>query len=902
MSNDRIKVPGYAQKVVYTDGIEYRNFTPDLVGIQLASDGGTPLFTMGNFSITTNMEPKSNKTFITNSFSNFVTLASMDVNVQQTLDLLLDNAVPYLNLDKSILTNYALFGSLSEYIRVSLEEIIINWPSSLYLRPVAQPDPNGPTITGYTVENYVYNTLEETSTFRIPTNLINNKFGINYLVNGSLVNTFNENNGLRDIVTNYSSFAILINKQEFGVLEFTGATTEYNDYIYLKVSGNPFSGQPVNTVLSYHIKPNKLNEDKFFNSLPDLEAYLLNRQVSPIYTATFNYPIKSDNGVLLYVTDTLSWPVSDGYNIDFDTTDYESYVGKLLDISRKSDDTISNLMVRFLVTESISDFDTTPVHLDDLHKDTSGQKMNKTLHIYGRNFDDVNKYITGLAFANSVSYDKKDNTPDVYLKNIAKVLGWELVSSILENDILKTYIESTPSTYSGQSVGLTLLEADHELWRRIILNTPWLWKSKGARKSIEFLFKFIGVPDGLIKFNEYIYLAENPIDVDTFQDVLRLNGLDTDLSLYPIDSNGYPRPLPDSPDMYFQNYGLWYRETGGSASTVDILTGNNPHVGPYDGGSKYINQFRTLIPNFTAVTITGQTTTTGSTNLFTNYNLGLINGYSGATYVDAVAEDGSDLGECFVVVSDVVSDPNPMEEFNDCGCSTPEDDLALSICVDMNEEFEASSEFQDCGNMTSSVTLKSDGTFEFEYFQYDINGNVYQVNGVDVLKTSPFSSKVCCTSGAGGIPTLYNETVGAGTPTNPYIVTNTGYICCDSSGKCGCKVACRWRISPQKTTPDGQYIVFVTETGQLRVTSPDGCNCVSRYTIPVQIIDPITGDLGYGCQLTPVGKVDLFAPTFGYVLEGTYNGRQDGSISCTSVYVPPPILNPPPPVTPPPTP
>jgi hypothetical protein len=29
MSNNRIKVAGYSQKVFYNDQIEYRNFTPD---------------------------------------------------------------------------------------------------------------------------------------------------------------------------------------------------------------------------------------------------------------------------------------------------------------------------------------------------------------------------------------------------------------------------------------------------------------------------------------------------------------------------------------------------------------------------------------------------------------------------------------------------------------------------------------------------------------------------------------------------------------------------------------------------------------------------------------------------------------------------------------------------------
>jgi hypothetical protein len=57
MSNSKIKVAGYAKENFWC-GIEYRPFSPDLVGVQIASDGGTPLFTMGNFSITTNMDPK----------------------------------------------------------------------------------------------------------------------------------------------------------------------------------------------------------------------------------------------------------------------------------------------------------------------------------------------------------------------------------------------------------------------------------------------------------------------------------------------------------------------------------------------------------------------------------------------------------------------------------------------------------------------------------------------------------------------------------------------------------------------------------------------------------------------------------------------------------------------------
>ncbi len=624
MSSNKIKVVGYAKKVFFNDGIEYRNFSPDLVGLQLASDGGTPLFTMGNFSITTNMEPKSNKTFITNKFSNFISLSDLDLTLAQTQTLLQDNASVILNLNKTNLNYYALFGSLSEFVRISLEDIITKWPASLYLTPLSQT-PSGQVLNGYTYQDYIYDILSDTSTFKVDTTFIKNNFQLNYLKNGSILNTFNSTNDLRNLTVNYLTYAILNNNVEYPLLSFTGATYSTNDFIYLKVKGNPFTGSSSTGKAFYHIKPNKTYENLFFNALPDFEAYLLNRQVSPIYTATFTYPIKSDEGVIIYVTDSVTWPVTDGYNIDFDTTDYVNYAAKLLEISTDNDLYKSNLMNRFLVSESISAFDTLPVHLSDLDQDTSGQKMNKTLQIYGRSFDEINNYITGIEFANVVTYNKQDNTPDIYLKNLARVLGWDLISSVTENDLLTNYINSAPSTYSGQSLGLTPVEADIELWRRIILNTPWLWKSKGARKSIEFLLRFIGAPQGLVKFNEYIYKAEGPIDTELFKQALILNGLDSDLSLYPIDNDGYPSPLPNTPDMYFQSNGLWYRETGGTGSTIDILTGNNPHLGPYDGGFKYINQFKQLIEGFSAVTVTSQTLTQEAENLFTNYNSGLIN-------------------------------------------------------------------------------------------------------------------------------------------------------------------------------------------------------------------------------------------------------------------------------------
>jgi len=886
----KIKVAGYSQKTSYDGNIEYRNFSPDLVGVQLASNGGTPLFTMGNFSITTNLDPKIDKNYVTGKFSDFVTLDNLNLSVLETQVLLQNNISTFLNLDTSKLKNYALFGSMTEYMRIVLEEIITKWPASLYASPFVNID--GSDYVGNTYEDYTYDLATNESNFKVNTTFLINQYQINFLTNGTIIDTFNETNDLRNMTMNYGSYAILFNDLEYDVLSFTGSTFEINDYIYFKVKGNPFTGGTTSNIY-YHIKPKKVVENTFFNSLTGLGEYLLNRQSLPLYKATFEYPTRTDSGMVLYTTKSLTWPVSDGYNIDFDTADYTEYATQLLKIATNYDLNETNLMSRFLVSDSISAFDTTPVHLDEAHQDTTtGQKVNKTLNIYGRSFDDLNQFIQGISFAHTVTYDKQDNTPDKYLKDLARVLGWELVSTIVGDNLLNNYVNNGESTFAGQSVGLTPVETDIELWRRLILNSPWIWKSKGARKSIEFLVNFMGIPKGLITFNEYIYRANAPLDVDIFVKVLEQNGLDTDLTLYPIDSDGYPTTLPDTPDMYFQNNGLWYRETGGTGATIDILAGNNPHAGGYDGGYKYINQFRKLIPNFSAVTISVDEPLTSEKNIFTNYSQGVITDYKGPTYVDIVASDNTDIGNCVVYQSEIIKDPMPEPILTPCGCPCEGEDDILSVCVEKGQPIT-----QPCKNLGGSSEPYVDETTGF----YVVTENVYdQQNEIVRLKQTSFIDKECCTALGGVSEFMYSQFDGA-FEENINMGTS-GYICCKTN-QCSCHVACTWVLKElsqdlysgsvtrgpilqplEIPVGSGSYFLqfaMFYGTGGKAVVTKDGSNCIENFTTRVSgIKDPFTGEIGVGCKLTATGLADMakgdnsiLLKMFDYRSGGGYKGR-----------------------------
>lgn len=902
MSN-KVKIIGYAQKVFYNDGIEYRNFSNDLVGNQLTenSNGESSVLTFGNFVTTTNYSSRASRIFVTKKFSNFYSLDDYNLTVSENKKLIDNNVNVVLNLDNSNLSNYAYFGSTMEFIRVSLETIINNWPASLYLTPLRNDGVN--TIVGNTVSNYVYDPITNVATFNVDTNFISNKYNINFLTNGTTINSFNQENQLRNMSVSFRDYVILINDSEYKVIDFIPANSTTNSTIGLTVEGDPFGfNGDVNSKPTYHIKPNKLIVEKFFNSLDSFENNLLNRLTLPKYTSSYKYKEEQDDGTITLGEETLTWPVTDGYNIDYDTTDYVRFVNRLAEISKAKDETESNLITRFLTAQAISDFDTLPTY-DGNEEETAGQKMNKTLKIYGREFDEIKKYIEGISFANVVTYDKKENTPDQLVKYLARVLGWELTSSIIENDIINSYLNVGARSYAGQSRGLTPAEAEVELWRRLILNSSWIWKSKGTRKAIEFFFKLIGTPDGLIEFNEHVYVAKKPIDMDLFYATLENNGLENDLSLYNVDDEGYPKFFRDTSNMYFQKGGQWYRETAGPAASQYILAGNNPHVGPYDRGKAYINQLENIIPDFTAFTLTSTTITTGTTQLFTNYNSGIINQYTGDTFISLQNDNGIDLSGKVSVTTSIIQDPFPQIEYTDCGCDVPEDDEALKLYV-KKDDISQLQVVQKCNadvtdspppRFINSATPNGKNLFLYNLKLYNSNGTL----ATDTKETIYIKPECCQPSffGIEPIKSVYHEdykNISTGT-TLEWEFVNCGYICAYdvpgdlSKNGAGSFLSCNWVLSGP-TIGDTEvingeyYLKFIDPKGDTRITNElDSGFCPSKFTTPIKTTDPYTKKEGYACKLKQDGiNVLSNTPNTSNELYQLYFQRAINKIGCFS--------------------
>jgi hypothetical protein len=318
-------------------------------------------------------------------------------------------------------------------------------------------------------------------------------------------------------------------------------------------------------------------------------------------------------------------------------------------------------MVRKYTAEVINSFDTIP-RADGNDFTNNGQKMTNVLNIYGREFDEVKKYITGIKYAHVVSYDKKNNTPDVLIKDLAKMLGFEGFELLNNLDINRIFLPNEGiEGFSGQSKNYSNKEVETEVYRRIILNIAWLWKSKGTRKAVEYLFRLIGAPESVVVFDEHVYVAEKPIDIEAVKTLLYHYNKSVDISGLPFDEEGYPLPPNNTADMYYQSGGGWYRDTGGDSAGVATTEGNNPHIGPYDGGREYIDQFDDfLIPSLSAYTTTGITNTLLE-NAFVNYNDGYFNGLTSLNnlYVTTLEPTNNQILEnCLNVSFDLETSPN----------------------------------------------------------------------------------------------------------------------------------------------------------------------------------------------------------------------------------------------------
>ena len=598
-------------------------FSDNIVGLQTVNGGG---LTLGTFDFNSIVTEKVNRTFNVGAFSELISLEGLGIDdLTESRRIQASQFRVYPNYDVSQVLNFTMYGSLSKRFSVSITKIINFFPASL---DVQYETDN--FLTGETAVNISYNALEDETFFRVNVDRLYNPFGIDYTISASTNLSLREItvSRLRNLTETYLDYVVNLSGRSYPVVSFNPSDSLTSGYIELYVSGAPFGTTATTFEDNFVIRPSDYIVDKTFSeNFDEVEKFLLNRLIVPEYTAFFQVPQQNEAGQYFTQYTQVTWPKEGPWNLNIRGISFDNYLTQLQDIAVNLDSFKTNLISRFLVTDSLKEFD------------TLGQKVEKIFQIYGRSFDQVKQFIDTLGYMNSVNYNVGNDIPSQLLVNLSQTLGWQSnFSPITEEDFLTSVFGNQSNTnYPGYARALTPTELNYAYYRNLILNAAYLFKSKGTRRSVEFLLRLIGAPDSLIEYNEHIYLADQRIDLERFDTqwaqisggtyieqtpsyltnvTFKIKGqtfsaytstttYETARILrgdYPIDFEGYPQAPRDTETYFFQIGAGWYETTPAHRSpdevqvTGNVFTGQNydiqTQLQPFTYGQTYLDRYR----------------------------------------------------------------------------------------------------------------------------------------------------------------------------------------------------------------------------------------------------------------------------------------------------------------------
>ena len=400
----------------------------------------------------------------------------------------------------SSLKDFAYYGSAVELIKSTINDIVKRFPGGIYYY-----DENlAPTIK---IGNKTYF-------------FVSNECQIDCWSDG-ITNVKDGENPLRYLSYSYGDYEIekpkinisgncidsIIGTVEIG--DKSLSIYKDNDGINHLVSANNGDGKI--------IEPKKEIIEKFWASLDDFERVLLNRFSNPLYTAIFDTPYQNEDGYY-YTPKSYTWPrVSNSMTPDLTTIKFEYYLQSLLELAYFHDENDSDNMWRMMTHEAIKNLDWTYNSNGEDESDIDSSRIKSMVHIQGRQFDDIKRYIDNIKTVNSISYNEQNNVPDYFLSDITNNNGWETNVVMNTNELAPGYsITGNSESSSILSVsGKSSNEINNMFFRRLALSSNYIQSTKGTKRGIELILGMFGYNNDVdYEIREYSAKIKDGIDYD----------------------------------------------------------------------------------------------------------------------------------------------------------------------------------------------------------------------------------------------------------------------------------------------------------------------------------------------------------------------------------------------------
>ena len=426
------------------DGTIFERDITTIGAVNQFSPGQTPIYRTGNFIISIRDDGGTANQYNTNKWEKGVSGDVWDINTVSAMtsdDELQDDTKIVLKNDYYDFREFAYYGSLTELFRSSINDILDRFPGELYC------------VSGNGEVGGVYYTSGYTQDFeRIEDSVrlggddyyeVSNPYGIN-------IHTTKITSDVKPLKyfanEGYKNYEIIVGNQETGT-EITSWTStpstscatigdlvatvtinnSYTLYAYVGEGGDIVYLHKSNEN-DIHIRPKKDFIAEFYNECNDLQRLMLNPDTSPKYKATFSVIRMNDYGYYRELEDFI-YPTSEG---DYNPSADGEYINRLVEIGEFYDEYLTDNLYRSMTHEAIKNFDwsyTKDTDEDEEHFQ-GGQKIQKALRIFAREFDEQKKYIDNIKNTGRLTYDGRGNIPDYFLTDICEDDGWDIESII----------------------------------------------------------------------------------------------------------------------------------------------------------------------------------------------------------------------------------------------------------------------------------------------------------------------------------------------------------------------------------------------------------------------------------------------------------------------------------------
>lgn len=311
---------------------------------------------------------------------------------------------------------------------------------------------------------------------------------------------------LNKYVFGSSSFVKLnVDYREFENFVFYSSATSRLENFYYKIGLLEYYKNEIDSLNQYtgSLNENKIQLTKLLNDViskfDDFESYLYyETTASNFYTSQASATITPYPKYEVTGSDFDLITATGKYKLyDLSSNDVETWYTGLQESASFYDSNNRNSL-----QYSVPDF---------IRENSENSKYVSFINMIGQHFDIIYLYVNHILEKNLREEHPKDGISQDLVYHAAKNLGWKPVHGAQSKDLWEYALGisgsgdpiNTGKTTVNKDLSRTYEERTKEVWRRLLNNLPYIYKSKGTARSIRAILAAYGIPQTVLTIREF---------------------------------------------------------------------------------------------------------------------------------------------------------------------------------------------------------------------------------------------------------------------------------------------------------------------------------------------------------------------------------------------------------------